>query len=72
MSLAPEGWMQLQVEHDIGEGRYRDIGRCDPLVDGPLQHTEVSERREQPLGDPASRFLGPLAAGFTLSNPAIK
>src|SRR5271166_1002075 len=52
------GWLVLlQVEHDVGERRYRDISWCDPFLDNPLKHTEVPERREEPLSDPASRLF---------------
>src|SRR5271157_6636969 len=52
--LGTGGLLLLQVEHDVGQRRYRDISRCDPLVDNPLKDTEVPEGREETLGDPAS------------------
>ena len=51
--LGPRGLVLLEVEHDVGERRHRDIGRGDPLVDRPLEHAEVPQGRQEPLGDSA-------------------
>src|SRR5438045_8987908 len=58
------GLVLLQVTQDVGERRHGDVGRCDPLVDNPLEYPEVTEGREEPLGDPAGRLFRPFALGL--------
>ena len=67
--LGTGGLVLLQVEHDVGERRHREVGRGDPLVDRPLEYAEVPEGREEPLGDPAGRLLRPFALGLALGYP---
>ena len=46
--LGSRGLVLLQIEHDVGEGCHRHIGRCDPLVNRPLEDTEIPQGRQSP------------------------
>jgi hypothetical protein len=68
--LGTGGLVLLQIEQDIGERRHGDVRRCDSLMDSPLKYPEVTEGREEPLGDPAGRLLTPPGSSLALLDPA--
>ena len=65
----PRGLVLFEEEHDVGESWHRDVGWGDPLADRPLEHAEIPQPREEPLGYPAGCILGPGAPGLALRDP---
>src|SRR5271157_3354793 len=62
--------MLLEVEHDVGKDCHRDISRCDPFVNRPLEDTEVPQGRHESPRYSENRVFAPCRSRFAFIDPS--